>query len=230
MCPGGIFITLEGGEGAGKSTQLALLQTALASAGLEADFTREPGGTAQSEAIRALIVGSDAPQFLPQTEALLVMAARMEHIERRIRPALNNGKLVVCDRFLDSTLVYQGCAQGLGNAWLQQLYRLVGGNLMPDLTLYLDIEPEAGLQRTVERKYDGESKFEAKAMAFHQTVREGFRQLAKASPERIVSLDAALPVETVHQQLIETLNRRFALGCQPVSAQADRSARADHCA
>lgn len=201
----GRFISVEGGEGAGKSTQIDGLAESITQAGFNVLTTREPGGTASAETIRQLLVTGDTDRWLPQSEALLVMAARMEHVERVIRPALAAGTWVVSDRFFDSTRVYQGLAKGLGDAWLMQLHHLLFGTLAPDLTIYLDIAPEIGLKRAEQRQHN-ETRFESQTLAFHQMVRQGFCAIAAAEPERVRLIDASQSLEQVAEQIRQLLS------------------------
>lgn len=205
----GRFVTFEGGEGAGKTTQTARAAAWLESRGLGVLRTREPGGTEGAEAIRRLLVEGSPERWTALSELLLVAAARTEHLARVIDPALAAGKWVVCDRFLDSTRVYQGLAAGLG---LELVDRLQGELLrfrLPDLTLVLDLPVEQGLERS--RTARPESRFERKGEAFHERVREGFRTLARAEPDRIVLVDAARPEEEVAREIRALLAARFGL-------------------
>ena len=211
------FLTFEGGEGAGKSTQITLLAAAFSAAGTPCLVTREPGGSEGAEAIRSLVVTGAVDRWHPATEALLFMAARHDHIETRIRPALASGSWVLCDRFYDSTYVYQGIAKRVGGEWLDGLYNHLYGNLQPDLTLLLDIHVEQGLARAASRA-GNETRFESMDMAFHTSLREGFLALAATSPKRIHVLDAAQPVEALHAQIISAVNQRFSLSLVPQSA------------
>ena len=189
------FITLEGGEGAGKSTQAKLLAARLEAAGLAVVTTREPGGTPGAEAVRALLVVGDAARWSAAAEACLVNAARADHVERLIRPALARGEWVVCDRFVDSTLAYQGAGKGLSDAVLRNLHHLSAADLWPDLTLILDLPDGAGLARAAAR--GGAGRFEGHDAAFHARVAQGFRDLAAAEPRRCRLIDATADVETV---------------------------------
>lgn len=214
------FITLEGGEGAGKSTQLKWLVAAFEAAGLAHLCTREPGGCPSAEQIRSLLVSGEADRWLPQSEALLMMAARFEHVKRRIEPALEQDKWVLCDRFFDSTIVYQGGGKGLGASWLHQLYRLLFGQFRPQLTLYFDIDPEQGLARTQSRN-GAEARFESLPLSFHQQVREGFLALAKQDTQRIAMIDASQTMQQVHEAVVEIVNKRFALALSPSEGAPD---------
>jgi dTMP kinase len=188
---GGLFVTLEGGEGAGKSTLIRGLGARLAQNGVSHDISREPGGTPGAEAIRALLVEGDPGRWTSGTEVLLFFAARHDHLERRIRPSLAAGGVVLCDRFSDSTRAYQGAAGGSGAAMVELLDQLVVGPTQPDLTFILDLPPEIGLARAASRG-GGEARFEAKALAFHEALRAAYLEIAAANPRRCVVLDASL--------------------------------------
>ncbi len=211
------FITLEGGEGAGKSTQIRLLAQAFANAGVTTCVTREPGGSVGGEAIRGLVVSGAVDRWHPTTESLLFMTARYDHVETKIKPALARGEWVLCDRFYDSTYVYQGTAKGVGTAWLDQLYALLFGNLAPDLTLLLDLPPSIGLARTDKRGNVTESRFEGMGIAYHEQLRAGFHALAEAHPARIRTVDASAAEQDVHRAIIEVVNTRFNLALATVS-------------
>jgi dTMP kinase len=192
----GRFITFEGGEGAGKSTQVRILAERLRGAGVEVAATREPGGSPGAEAIRALLVTGEPDRWSTVSETLLMYAARRDHIERTIRPALERGAWVVSDRFADSTRAYQGAGGGAPKGLVTALETFVLEDTRPDLTLILDLPVEAGLERAGLRG-GGEARFEAKAPAFHQRLREGFLAIARAEPNRCVVLDAGQPPEAV---------------------------------
>lgn len=192
----GYFITFEGGEGAGKSTQLRRLAQRLDAAGREVVVTREPGGSAGAEAIRDLLVNGEVDRWSPMAETLLFYAARADHLERVIRPALDRGAVVLCDRFSDSTRAYQGVAGALGPDLIETLERHVVGKATPDLTLILDLPPEEGLARATGRG-GAEARFEAKGAAFHAALREAFLSIARAEPSRCKVIDASQPVEAV---------------------------------
>jgi dTMP kinase len=192
----GRFITFEGGEGAGKSTQVRILAERLRGAGIEVAATREPGGSPGAEAIRALLVTGEPDRWSTVSETLLMYAARRDHIERTIRPALERGAWVVSDRFADSTRAYQGAGGGAPKGLVTALETFVLEDTRPDLTLILDLPVEAGLERAGLRG-GGEARFEAKAPAFHQRLREGFLAIARAEPNRCVVLDAGQPPEAV---------------------------------
>lgn len=211
----GHFITLEGGEGSGKSTQLALLKRAYEQAGKPAYITREPGGTEGAESIRTLIMAREYA-WGSTTEALLFAAARADHVEKIVIPHLDRGCTVFCDRFLDSTLVYQG--QVLGKPFLMQLHHLSFGNLKPDITLLLDLPAENGLARVNTRK-DATTRFDDKEIHFHTSVRNGFLALANAEPSRYAIIPANTSIETVHRTIIEMLNKRLGYKLMPAEGK-----------
>jgi dTMP kinase len=191
-----MLITLEGGEGSGKTTQIVNLAGYLAEQGVGCILTREPGGTDLGKRIRALLLNPEHSGMAPETELLLYMADRAEHVSTVIRPALAAGKTVLCDRFFDATLVYQGTARGLSPEWIAQLHTLVFAGLQPDLTLLLDLPAEVGLARARRQLEKGarssqERRFEDETLAFHQRVREGYLELARRKPERFRVIDAA---------------------------------------
>ena len=204
----GRFITFEGGEGAGKSTQVKLLAEALKKRGVDVVTTREPGGAPGAEAIRKLLVEGEAGRWDPMTEALLHSAARREHLVRTVRPALDAGKWVISDRYADSTLAYQGYAQGVPTEDLDRLYRVVAGNFMPDLTLILDMPVEEGLKRAAARG-GGEDRYEKMGRAFHEMLRQGFLEIAKANPARCVVIPATGSVEQIHAAVLAAVDARL---------------------
>jgi dTMP kinase len=184
------FITFEGGEGTGKSTQAARLVERLSGRGIDVVRTREPGGSAGAEAIRDLVVSGAADRWSARTEALLMYAARSDHLERTIIPALEAGRWVVSDRFADSSRVYQGAAGRAGAALIETLDTAVVGARQPDLTLIFDLPFELGLERAMARGV-GETRFESKGAAFHAQLREGFRTVAATHPDRCRLIDAS---------------------------------------
>lgn len=200
----GIFITFEGGEGAGKSTQVRRLAERLSASGREVVLTREPGGSEGAETIRALLVEGAADRWSPISETLLLYAARADHLERLIRPALARGAVVISDRFADSTRAYQGAAGGVRTAFISSLEDEVLGDTRPDLTLILDLPAEQGLARAAGRG-GLEVRFESKDLAFHQRLREGFLTLAAAEPQRCVVINADQPVDSVEAGIAETV-------------------------
>jgi dTMP kinase len=216
----GKFITLEGGEGAGKTTQAALLVERLQRTGLTVLKTREPGGTPRAEAIREILLSGKAKRFGPLGEAVLFYAARESHLELSIRPALERGEWVICDRFSDSTRAYQGAAGGLPLSVLGILDTAVVGSTRPDLTLIFDLPPELGLRRTAERKRQSTNdeasdkaldRFETMNMAFHRSLREEFLAIAKAEPERCAVIDAARDVQHVAEEAWMAVRQRLDL-------------------
>jgi dTMP kinase len=206
----GRFITFEGGEGAGKSTQLKRLVARLEAQGREVVATREPGGSPGAESIRALVLNGAADRWSPVTETLLMYAARRDHIERVIRPALERGAWVVCDRFADSTRAYQGAAGGTDPRLIAALETYILEDVRPDLTLIFDFPPEAGLARAMARP-DAEARFESKGMAFHERLREGFLEIARAEPERCVVIDADGAIAAVEDAVWAAVQDRLAV-------------------
>ena len=192
----GRFITFEGGEGAGKSTQLRLLTDALAAAGVDVVATREPGGSPGAEEIRKLLVTGEPGRWDAETEALLHFAARRDHLTRTVWPALERGAWVLCDRFADSTMAYQGYGQGLGRQHVEDLYRLVVGDFVADLTLVIDVPAEHGLKRAGARA-GNETRYERMGGAFHARLREAFLDIAKREPQRCVVIDGSGAVDSV---------------------------------
>jgi dTMP kinase len=186
----GRFITFEGGEGVGKSTQIRRLAARLQDAGHEVVATREPGGSPGAESIRDIVLRGSADRWSPVTEALLMYAARRDHIERVIRPALDRGAWVVCDRYADSTRAYQGVAGGTDPGLISALEQYVLDGAHPDLTLVFDLDPELGLARAVDRA-GAEMRFESKGASFHARLREAFLAIAAAEPKRCKVIDAS---------------------------------------
>jgi dTMP kinase len=188
----GRFITFEGGEGAGKSTQVARLAERLADRVGAPLLTREPGGSEGAESIRDLLVTGSTDRWSSLSETLLIFAARDDHLRRAIRPALDKGRWVICDRFSDSTRAYQGAAGGVARAFISSLEAEVIGEDRPDLTLILDVQVETGLERALARG-GAEGRFEAKGLAFHQRLRAEFATIARAEPERceLISADGS---------------------------------------
>jgi dTMP kinase len=206
----GRFITFEGGEGGGKSTQVRALVERLEAEGVEAVATREPGGSVGAESIRDLLVTGAADRWSPLTETLLMYAARRDHIERVIVPALTRGAWVVCDRFADSTRAYQGAGGGTDPALIAALETHVLGEVRPDLTLILDLPVEDGLRRAHRRAGD-ETRFESKGAAFHEKLREGFLAIAEAEPQRCLVIDAARRVGDVSDAIWGAVTSRLPL-------------------
>jgi dTMP kinase len=208
----GHFITIEGGEGTGKSTQINHLIGRLRALGIDGVKTREPGGSPGAERIRALILTPGQARFDLFTEILLFFAARNDHLQHVIRPALVAGKWVICDRFSDSTRVYQGEVDGLEGAVLDQLDQWVVRDTQPELTLILDLPVEIGLARAKARRgNDAADGFEAEAIGFHQTLREAYVALARSYPERCVVIDAKGDEEVVAERIWRVVSERFLL-------------------
>ena len=210
----GRFITIEGGEGAGKSTQVALLAAALERAGIAALATREPGGSAGAEAIRRLLLEGEGARWDAQQEALLLVAARRDHVNRLIIPALARGVWVVSDRFADSTLAYQGYGRGLAAPDLAALHRFALGDFTPDLTLILDLPAAAGLARAAARS-PAADRFERLDPSFHDRLREGFRAIAAAEPGRCVLIDASGAPDAVHRAVTGAVAQRLQVALGP---------------
>jgi dTMP kinase len=203
------LITVEGGEGAGKSTQVALLVAALGRAGIAAQATREPGGSAGAEAIRQLLLQGDTERWDAAGEALLLFAARRDHVARLICPALEAGRWVICDRFTDSTIAYQGYGRGLPLAELAALQRFAIGDFAPDLTLILDLPVAVGLARAAGRVSAAADRFERLDREFHQRLRDGFLTIAQADPERCAVIDASGEVADVHRAIVAAVAARL---------------------
>jgi len=204
----GRFITIEGGEGAGKSTLLRGLAAALTQAGIAALATREPGGAPGAEEIRRLLVEGPPERWDAESEALLMVAARRSHLRETIWPALAAGRWVVCDRFADSTLAYQGYAGGVALADLETLHRFIAGDFAPDLTLVLDLPVAAGLARAASRP-GGETRFERKDRDFHERLRQGFLAIAQQAPRRCAVIDATAAPEAVLAAALAALRERL---------------------
>lgn len=202
------FITFEGGEGAGKTTLIHYLEHELRSRGISTVKTREPGGTPFGDQVRRwLLEHREGIRIDAKAELLLFLAARAQHIEEVIAPAVESGKVVLCDRFNDSTIAYQGAARGLGVPWVQSLCSIVCGSVQPTLTFYLDVDPQIGLKRTrsvgkqeaPSGQYD---RIESETLVFHQRVRDAFLAIAKAEPQRVIVIDANRPQEEVMREAL----------------------------
>lgn len=201
----GKFIVFEGGEGAGKSTQARLLADALRARGIDVVQTREPGGTAGAEAIRALLLGLDGQGWQPRAEALLFAAARSDHVERLIRPALAAGKWVICDRFVDSSRAYQGGAGGLTDAEILDLHRIGSLGLLPDKTLLIAISPAEAERRLALRDADGADRIGGRNAAYHSAVAAAFAHFAAAEPQRFVTIAGDGGIDAIHAQIMAAL-------------------------
>jgi dTMP kinase len=200
----GKFIALEGGEGAGKSTQARLLAEALRLRGTEVVTTREPGGTPGAEAIRELLLTLEGEGWNPRAEALLFAAARSDHVERLIQPALAQGQWVICDRFLDSSRAYQGGGGGLSDADLLELHRIGSGGLLPDLTLLMEVPPAIAAERLAARQA-GDDRIEAKGAAYHARVGHAFVRFADSDPQRFARIQADGSREDTHAAVMSAL-------------------------
>jgi dTMP kinase len=210
--PHGRFITLEGGEGAGKSTQLRLLADALRAAGIDPVATREPGGSPGAEQIRALLVNGAASRWDGVSEALLNFAARRDHVVKTVWPALEAGRWVLCDRFADSTRAYQGYGHGLDLAIIERLYADTLGSFAPDLTLVLDLPVEAGLRRAAARgrgAAGAEDRYEKMGLEFHRRLRDGFLAIARAEPGRCEVIDADRGIAEIQASIRAAVGRRL---------------------
>ncbi|MBS3808916.1 MAG: dTMP kinase [Desulfobacterales bacterium] len=207
-----MFITLEGIEGSGKSTQIGRIVKHLEALGHSCLVTKEPGGTEIGEQIRALLLDPGNSGLDTMAELLLYEADRAQHVSRVVKPALNAGKTVICDRFCDSTVVYQGEARGIPPAIIEKLNSLVLGSLRPDITFLLDLPPETGLSRAWKQidsgiRRQGESRFEREKLRFHESVRHGYLVLAEKEPERIRVIEADQPEQRVGRAIAEELDR-----------------------
>jgi len=200
----GKFITFEGGEGTGKSTQTVLLADYLNDHGYPVILTREPGGSDGAELIRALLVSGEVARWSPITEVLLLYAARAEHWQKVIEPALTRGEWVICDRFADSTLAYQGYGHGVDRVFISKLYAAVIGTRQPDWTFMFDLDPKIGVQRALKR-HTSENRFESMDMAFHERLREGFLKIAHQNPHRCHVVDATQSIYAIHRHIARTI-------------------------
>ncbi len=214
----GGFITLEGGEGAGKSTQIQRLAAALTSASLPVITTREPGGSPGAEAIRSLLVEGAVDRWDAITELLLHYAARRDHLAQTILPAQQSGTWVICDRFADSTMAYQGYGLSLGREIVEHAHALAIGDTRPDLTVILDVPLDVGLARAQERDGDDANRYERMDQDFHQRIRDGFLDIAKREPERCVVIDATADADTVHAKILDAVKRRLGLSLKGPTA------------
>lgn len=201
----GLFITLEGGEGAGKTSAIPLLAARLEKEGYQVLATREPGGIEIAEAIRAVILDPANTSMDGRTEALLYAAARRQHLVEKVWPALKKGMIVLCDRFVDSSLAYQGYTRGLGMEEVLDINRFAVENTMPDLTLFFDISPEAGLARISENKGREQNRLDLEALSFHESVYEGYQILREQYKHRYVTLDASKPLADVAEDAVQAI-------------------------
>lgn len=220
----GIFITFEGGEGAGKSTQIARLAESLRAMGHEVVVTREPGGSPGAEALRHVILSGAAEPFGPAMEAILFAAARADHVDQVIRPAVERGAIVLCDRFMDSSRVYQGVTSDLDPAFMTALEKVAIAGMVPDLTLILDLDPQEGLRRATARRGDEiADRFEKETLEIHRRRREAFLDIARAEPRRCVVVDAARAPAKVTTAIVKAVHalieRRLGRGTQTENRQ-----------
>lgn len=205
----GILISVEGPDGAGKTTQITLLKKYLEKKGYDSIVTREPGGTNISEKIRSLILDRENMEMGRETEMLLYAAARAQLVHEVIKPALEQGKAVICDRYVDSSAVYQGIARGLGIETVYEVNQYAIQGILPDLTIHLDLNAEDGIRR---KKDQAElDRMELETMEFHKKVADGYRQLAKRAPERMKTIDATLPIEEIQERIIQFVENMLSL-------------------
>lgn len=211
-----LFITFEGGEGSGKTTQINRISNTLSQLGHKVVTTREPGGTPESEAIRDLIVQRDAGDWTPMAEVLLFFAARIMLVDKVIKPALEEQKIVICDRFSDSTIAYQGYGHGIDMHALEEISVVTLGHFKPDLTIILDIDPEVGLERSDRRlaaeKFQvkmREDRYEQMDVEFHKRLRQGFLEIAEREPERCHIIDASQGIDTVSKQVADLVRDKI---------------------
>lgn len=202
----GVFITFEGPDGAGKTTILGMVAERLQNVLV----TREPGGIDIAEQIRRVILAKENTAMDPRTEALLYAAARRQHLAERVKPALEEGKIVLCDRFVDSSLAYQGYARGLGIEEVWSINQFAIENMLPELTVYFDIEPELGLQRINKNKGREINRLDLEKLEFHQKVREGYHILMERFPDRIVKIDASGAIDEVFERTLELVQTKLA--------------------
>lgn len=221
----GLFITFEGGEGAGKSTQIQRLAARLREKGYTLVVTREPGGSPGAEAVRHVLLSGAAESFGPEMEALLFAAARSDHVEQLIRPAVERGDIVLCDRFLDSSRAYQGVTGNLDPSLMAEIERVAINGMIPDLTIILDLDPAEGLRRASARRELGEGadRFEKETLDIHARRRQAFLDIAAREPQRCVVIDAAMPPETVEDAITAAVFARLEQHFAPKHQRAGRS-------
>lgn len=206
-----VFITFEGGEGAGKTTQIKLLAKAFEDAGRKVTVTREPGGTEGAESIRDLLVRGDVAKWCAKTELLLHLAARHDHVNRLVYQKLKDCENVICDRFTDSTIAYQAYGHGLGLQFVEQLCGMVLGNFVPDLTIILDIDVKQGINRASIRS-SKEDRYEQMDTGFHEHVRKGFLEIAALNPQRCVVINAEDDINAIHANVLAAIKERLGIG------------------
>lgn len=203
----GIFITMEGPDGSGKTTQIDLLKKYLEHRGYDIVIAREPGGTTIGEAIREIILNPNYKEMGHMTELLLYASARAQLVNQVIKPALAEGKAVICDRFVESSAVYQGIGRGLGVDTVYEVNNFALGDVKPKLTIFMDLDAEDGIKR--KKKQAELDRMEQEDLSFHKRVVEGYRQLAKLYPERIVPINATLPIDEIHSMIVQEVEQRF---------------------
>ena len=213
----GRFITFEGGEGTGKSTHAAMLAARLRSFGIRVKLTREPGGTPGAEIMRYILLSGAARPLGPNAEAVLFAAARDDHLTALIRPALERGKWVVCDRFADSTRIYQGVVGKVDPMAIRAMERIIVGDTRPDLTFILDVPAKEGMRRAAQRRGKGDAdRFEAETLIFHQKLRDGFLTLAANEPDRCVLIDATTSKDEVAEQIWRVVPKKLDPATAPI--------------
>lgn len=203
----GLFISIEGADGSGKSTQIELLKKYLNENKYDIVLTREPGGTNISEAIRNIILDKQYMEMSDTTEALLYAASRAQHVEQFIKPSLEQGNIVICDRFVDSSVIYQGCARGLGIETIEEINKYATKGIEPDITILLDIQPEQGIKRKENQKEL--DRLELQKFQFHKKVCDGYKELAKKHPHRIKKIDASKSIDEIHKKIINIVNEKI---------------------
>ena len=206
----GLFVTFEGGEGVGKTTQINLLKSYLLNLNYKVVCSREPGGTIEGEKVRKLLVSGSSKKWDTMSEALMFNASRRQHINKIIHPSLNKGNIVLCDRFIDSTIVYQGYAGTIKQSILKHLHKNFCYNLYPDLTFFLNLDASLGLKRT-KKRFNGkeENRFEKFGLNYHYKVSKGFNKLAENNKERIMTIDASETIENVSKKIINFINLKL---------------------
>ena len=199
----GLFISFEGGEGVGKSTQIELLKTSLTKKNINVLSTREPGGTKEGELIRKFLVSGEISSLDSYSESLLFNALRREHINKIINPSLFKGDIVLCDRFIDSTIVYQGVGGGINQTLLLSLHKNFCYDLYPDITFFLSLDPKVGIDRTLSRNNKTENRFENMGLSYHQKIQDGFKALSDKNNKRFFEINAELSVEKISNQIYD---------------------------
>jgi dTMP kinase len=206
----GLFITFEGGEGVGKTTQINLLKSYLLNINYKVVCSREPGGTIEGEQVRKLLVSGSSKIWDPMSEALMFNASRRQHINKIILPSLDKGNIVLCDRFIDSTIVYQGYAGSIEQSILKDLHKKFCYNLYPDLTFFLDLDASLGLKRTRKRSdYKEENRFENFGLDYHNKISKGFNNLANNNKERMITIDASQSIKQISKNIINFINLKL---------------------